>query len=310
MNHRCLLLILVLCGFLAGGCANKPAAFQVDMVSDLVMMFPGADHKETQLNFTHTVVEKNESATLVEVRLDSIQASMKSLSIKLSYDSATDNGPIRPEEAGKQNRLEKYRQSFTGLAGLSYRANVNHAGGQATLLDLPQRLETIASGQVNGMFGGDQITMVLSRHSLRDYASVGLADATDKMWFEKGETVVPGVTHVNTQRSVDPQAQTNDPNKPGVTLWAFTLEQSGGSDAKTQADAAAAPPARTKQQGLQMKSFNGKGHIERSRKKNRLELWQENSTAHVQTSANRANTNKKPKPIFYRIKKTIQRTNP
>ena len=309
MNIRLFQTILVLCFLLlAGGCANQPARYQVDMVSDLIMMFPGADHKDTHLELGHRMVEKDKQGNiLVEVTIHSVKAAMGSLGIKLNYDSDRDEGPIKAREGDKQNRPEKYRLSFTGLQGTTYRALVNPKTGSVELMDLPKQLKPIASGQVSGPFGGDQISMVLSRACLEDYAALGYLEDLDQPWFHQGNTVVPGVASVKTQRAIGDEQKAADPNHPTFTKVSFTLTEA--TEPSNQTEPASAKPTR-KQAGMQLSTFEGQGHILRHQGKGSILYWEENSTAHIHTSARkkaRSGTKKKKKQIiYYMIKKTIQ----
>ena len=107
----------------------------------------------------------------VELTIESIKASMISLTKRFSYDSEAEE-QTEPEkrDLAQQNR---FNQSFEGLKGKKYGARVEKTGRVLELIDLDPRIDRIASGKAKGMFGGDQVAMLLTKSNLKEYAAAG-----------------------------------------------------------------------------------------------------------------------------------------
>ncbi len=287
------------------GCEEeKVKKYRVNMVSDLIMLFPNADHKETTIDFTHEILNDTGGQTPVKVTFNSLNASMVSLTVQLSYDSQKDNGPLPPKKDKKQNREEKYRQSFTKLQGSSYYAKVNSEGVVTELYDVDEAIQRILDGKLSGMFGGDQITMLLNESCLKDYALLGLSTRFAKSWKSKGKwassglTVVPSSKTVSTSRNFKMEGKQKGTDGESVSLVTYKISKSDAGLDKSK--------KKSSSSSLSITAFKGSGKITHSLDSKRLVSWQETVTADVKAgSVRRGNKNKNNKRFYYQIKKNI-----
>ncbi len=178
---------------------GKKYAQRINMVSDLLMMFPNADHKESQLvlNYEVTKVSDNENA-IVEVTIVSVKATMLSLGQRYSYDSETPNkkSNYSPKFRDRENR---FRSEFVGLKGKKYQLAINLKTKTVKILKMDPRIQKIAEQSIpQGMLGPAQAVMLLGRSNLCQYASEGLFAGLkspvvkkSQSWQEKSSVFIP-----------------------------------------------------------------------------------------------------------------------
>lgn len=187
------------------------------MTSDLVMMFPDVDHKETDLVFDCQVTEIDEQGNaVVEVTIESVKVLLKTLGgIKLTYDSEAvpdDQAKAELDKTGKSKdaKRQTYIKAFAGLKGKKYTAVVDPRGVVVKLVDVDKEIQKALDRRTTGkMLGGDQVEMLFTAASLKEYAWPGhiiaAGDPEDfkfsGSWRGTGTVVVPYTTLVNLQKT-------------------------------------------------------------------------------------------------------------
>ncbi len=182
------LLMLLLCA--AAGCAQidcfgpcfktgQKFSRKITLVCDMRMMFPGADHQKNEMILNYQVRDVRSGVATVDVTIDSIQASMRSLSVRASFDSGKSQGdsaksaPASPKKSrSKLSHQDRFRNNFVGLKGSGYTARVDRNGKVLELIGLDKRIKSAATGGiVDGSWGGHQVALLLSPNNLREYVS-------------------------------------------------------------------------------------------------------------------------------------------
>ena len=159
---------------------------KITLVCDMRMMFPGADHQENEIILNYQVRDVKNGVATVDVKIDSIKASMRSLSVRASFDSENLRGdsdksapassktsPARFQKTkSTPSNQERFLKNFAGLKGSGYSARVDRGGKVLELVDLDERIKRAATGGIiDGSWGGYQVALLLSPNNLRDYVS-------------------------------------------------------------------------------------------------------------------------------------------
>jgi len=146
---------------------------KVHLVSDLVMPpFPGADYHDSELVLKYQVNDVDEQgvATL-RITIESIKASMKSLTVSAAYDSSIT--PADANAGGNQNVTRKYHECFQGLQGAGFNARLDVDGHVIDLFDLDPPLERVSTGKIiDEQIGGYQVAHLFSPSHLRQYVAL------------------------------------------------------------------------------------------------------------------------------------------
>lgn len=291
---------------------------KVRMVSDLVMLFPGVDHKESQMVLDCHVKDVDEQGVAtVEVTIASIQASMKSLSVSCSYDSEQDApATTTPSEKHRKQQLE-FTGLFAGLKGRKYSALVDSNSRVVKLTDLDRRIEEAAARRGRlGPMGGDQLAMLLSESSLRQYVAplffAGLDQPTiepNDTWTAHDSVWVPQAPEVAIKKTYVVKS-IEDPNDDKVAVVTFTA-----SDVKDKKVVSQFGPRRPRSsQSMQIDWVGGKGEARFSLRHGRLLSHIEDIRPFMRISgaagpaAHTGEPSKKKKEpkIFYVVKRTIE----
>lgn len=167
-------------------------AQKVHFLSDMRMMFPYVDYQDCEMVLTYKVNEVNSAGVAtVTVTIDSIKASMRSLSIICKYDSETTPAPKGVKNsAGKKSRQEQYTRSFEGVKGSKFSAQVDAQGRVLKFLEVDKNIQKFVSGPIPSAYiGGYQLALLFSETNLRDYVSLwmygflaGAEPEVDKTW--------------------------------------------------------------------------------------------------------------------------------
>jgi len=155
--------------------SGQSYAQKVHFTSDMRMMIPYADYQDCEMVLQYEVNEVNaEGIATVTVTIDSIKASMRSLSIICKYDSETDPAPQGAKKsAGKKSRQEQYIRSFDGVKGTKFSARVDTMGRVRKFVQVDKKIRKFMSGPITAAyFGGYQLALVFSETNLRDYVSL------------------------------------------------------------------------------------------------------------------------------------------
>jgi len=194
INHAYIfsMLSLFFLGGLIGGCAASNRmktqferqmryAQKVNMVVDMRMMFPGADHQESEVVLDYLVEDSDRQGnSTVKVTVRSIKASMRSLMISCSYDSSVPLPDSSSPDKNAKDHQKKYEASFSGIAGSSYRALVDKNGRVTQLTKVDDRIGKLSEKPIeNGSFGGYQLALLFSPHHLREYVVPALLTACE-----------------------------------------------------------------------------------------------------------------------------------
>jgi hypothetical protein len=188
------LAVLILSGGMAG-CAGsdrlaarfEPGMFyaqKITLVSDMKMLFPGADHQESELVLNYRVKEVDEQGrAALKVTVRTLKARMSSLGVTCSYDSeksAHSSSQEEPKSKKAQNNQKKYENSCIGIAGKSYHALVDKDGRVLEITDVDEQISKLWKKPVqNGSFGGYQLGLLFSPHNLREYINLSLLAARE-----------------------------------------------------------------------------------------------------------------------------------
>jgi len=173
----------------------------IALKSDLKMLFPNADRKESELDLAYNVksVDKQGRA-VVEVTVVSLRASEHTMNLKFAYDSEDEAGAQKSAQA-KENQQKKYVAVFSSLKGSKYVALVNVKNRTVELTEMSQALKDIACGVPNGdMFGGDQTKMLFNEGILKEYVWPALFAGDDADSTQAGTVLVPGAPTDKIQR--------------------------------------------------------------------------------------------------------------
>jgi hypothetical protein len=214
--------------------SGQTYAQKVHFLSDLRMMFPYADYQDSEMVLKYKVNEVNsEGVATVTVTIDSIKASMRSLSIVCKYDSET---PAESKEekrpGGKPSHQEQYTRSFEGVKGSKFSAQVDAQGRLLKFLEVDKKIQKFVSGPISSAyFGGYQLALLFSETNLRDYVSLwmygflaGAEPEVGKTWtgympVESSQTAPVMALKNYTLKSVD--------EKDGDKIATFALGAKG-----------------------------------------------------------------------------------
>jgi len=284
------------------------------MVSDirLPLGIPNADHKETDMVLGYDVLEIDQDGVArVELTIDSIKADMISLTKRFSYDSeAEEQTESAKRDLAQQNR---FNQSFDGLKGKKYGALVEKTGRVLELIDLDPRIDRIASGKVKGMFGGDQVAMLLTKSNLKEYAAAGWVHVDDgtlktaPSWVNDGTVWVPSAKPAQVRKSYQLQGIEKKEDRHVATVsYQVSLAEESASDANPTA-----PNARKlRSSDLIVTAVLGEGQLSVLSKMGTLLKLEEQLRVEVRTGytpPRRKNLKKaKVAKIFFIMKKTIE----
>ncbi|MBN2375841.1 MAG: hypothetical protein JXD22_05555 [Sedimentisphaerales bacterium] len=195
-RHLSLFLLMLLISAAAGCAPNnrltprfksgQKFSRKITLVCDMRMMFPGADHQENEMVLNYQVRDVRNGVATVDVKIDSIKSSMRSLSVQASFDSenpqansdksapaSSKTSPAQLQKTkSKTSNPERFCKNFVGLKGTGYSARVDRNGKVLELVDVNERIQRAATGSiVDGSWGGHQVALLLSPNNLRDYVS-------------------------------------------------------------------------------------------------------------------------------------------
>jgi len=192
-RYLAVLIVIMTTGLPLIGCGeSKNFSQKIHLVSNLKMIFPGVDGKDTELvlNYDFMGIDQDKR-TVMEVTVASIRATLKTMGQNYAFDSekntdTPEKAPPLPEKdasKNKQNRnskitrpskQERYATTFAGLKGQKYKILLDKEGRVVKLFDMDEKLKRIAQLEIKGgMLEGDQVMMILSENNLREYASLG-----------------------------------------------------------------------------------------------------------------------------------------
>jgi len=205
-------MVFIVIAVIVAGCGgvdkNGPHQYNVAIVSNMIlpMGIPNVDIKKTDLQITWTLLEGVNASgdVLVEVKIDSLKASMDSISIQCSYDSALADEGLADNDQ-KAGRVEKYMKVMRGVVGSRYTAQVNLDTKAVEIIKMDERLKVVGQGGHgaqgnNSMFGYDQIKMCLKGSILDTYARLGVYGLGDQVSTEASFTTPFGVTMPNANQ--------------------------------------------------------------------------------------------------------------
>jgi hypothetical protein len=169
--------------------------------SDLKMLFPGADYKESELGLDYDVKSVDEQGqAVIEVSITSLKAIESTFKLKFVYDSE-DEAAAQKSSQAKKNQQEKYTGIFAALKGSKYIAVLDVKNRVVQLTEMDQALKDIAYGVPDGdMFGGDQAKMLLNEAILKEYVWPTLFAGSDENNAPAGTVLVPGASAAKIQR--------------------------------------------------------------------------------------------------------------
>ena len=299
------------------GCVNTPEhrSFRVQLISDirLPMGIPNADHKETLMILGYDVLEIDpDGVARVELTIESIKASMISLTKRFSYDSEAEE----QTESSKSDlaRQDQFKQSFHGLKGKKYGARVEDTGRVLELIDLDPRIDRVVSGKAKGMFGGDQVAMLLTKSNLKEYAAAGWYRNLEKdnqnstrPWTHDSVILVPSAKPVQVRKRYQLERIEKIEDRQIATVsYQVSLIEESASDANQ-----AAPNAKKfRGSDLIVTAVLGEGELSVLSKTGTLLKLEEQLRIEVRTGyalpKQRSPKKRKTLKIFYVIKRTIE----
>ena len=239
-RHLSLFLLILVVGS-AAGCAQTESlsprfksgqkfSRKINLVCDMRMMFPGADHQENEMVLNYQVRDVRNGVATVDVKIVSVKASMRSLSVQASFDSEnpqansdksepasskTSPAPLKKNKSKTSNQ-ERFHKNFAGLKGTGYSVRVDRNGKVLELVDLDERIKRAATGGiVDGSWGGHQVALLLSPNNLRDYVS----PACRQVLAEVDTETDLGKSWVSTEIAETPRAN------PVMIQKKFTLKE-------------------------------------------------------------------------------------
>jgi hypothetical protein len=203
--------------------------------SDLKMLFPNADCKESELNLGYNVKSVDrQGQTVVEVTVTSLKAFERTMSLKFVYDSEDEAGAQKSAQA-KENQQKKYVGVFAALKGSKYIALVDVKNRAVELTEMNQALKNIACGAPDGdMFGGDQARMLFNEGALKEYVWPTLFAGSDANSAPAGAAVVPGAAVDKIQR-IYTAAEGNSPEAVPYKITRVSNEEQVATEAKKAA---------------------------------------------------------------------------
>jgi hypothetical protein len=169
--------------------------------SDLKMLFPHADYKESELLLDLYVksVDKQGQA-VIEVTITSLKSLENTFKLKFVYDSEDEAGAEKSSNA-KANQQKKYVGVFAALKGCKYIVVVDVKNRTVELTEMDQALKGVACGVPDGdMFGGDQAKMLFNEGILKEYVWPTLFAGSDAKSASAGTVLVPGASADKIQR--------------------------------------------------------------------------------------------------------------
>ncbi|MBN1763838.1 MAG: hypothetical protein JW860_01150 [Sedimentisphaerales bacterium] len=282
-------------------------SIKVNLVSDLAMMFPNVDHKESEMMLTCRVkqVDPEQRAT-VEVEIASIKASMKSLGVKCSFDSQNDK-EFKTVTKSKESRQQKYVNAFVNYPGQKYTVQIDSLQQTIILLDLDEKVRKASTAGTSGdMFGGDQVHMLLAEENLRQYVSGGLFTEPGApkakrgtSWHTGSSVLVPDTPRQNTQHiyTIDNVEKDTMAN----ISYKILREDPDNASPRTKA-----PPPQPRS-NFQVLSVKGEGQISFSLIRGRLLTLTEKIRVDLERKADRKKNDKTRKmKMYYVVKKDIE----
>jgi hypothetical protein len=302
--------LMLLTTFLLSGCgAKQQFTYRVHLISDLqIQIAPNADHKDSEMTLQVSLLEKDaEENQIVEVSIESIQASMISMHFNFDYDSYVhvDDESINDTQ---EDREKKFRHRFVGLVGKKYQALVSPKGEVIKLLEVDPRIKKVLElkpSGVSGMLGGDQVKMLLGKESLMEFARLGVAPGAaenkpGEQWEESVAVFVPNLTQLlQTQKQYTCRARERQGGEP---VARFEIK------ASKQADSA----AKTAKGGLEVVSLSSSGETTWSLRHGNLKKLSEKMIMEVRYSqgAKTQTPKKGGLKIFQITDKTIEEIDP
>lgn len=297
--------------FLLCGCGEPKQHFtyRVHQVSDLkIAAFPNTDYKDSEMILQVNLIEKDASENqIVEVSIESIQASMISMHFSFDYDS---NVHVDEESLNdtQEDREKKFRNSFAGLVGKKYQAMVGPQGNVIKLHNIDPRIKRVLDSKatgISGMLGEDQVKMLLGNESLVELARLGVASNAAKnksgeQWQESVSVFVPNLTKpLQTDRQYIFQAKEKRGREP---VARFSIKTSKGEN----------PEAKSTKGGLEVVSLNSSGEVTWSLQHGNVKNLSENMEMEVRYSQGAKTPVRKEggMKIFQTMDKTIEEIEP
>jgi len=296
---------------LLSGCGESKQQFtyRVHLVSDLkIAAFPNTDYKDSEMILQVSLIEKDASENkIVEVSIESIQASMISMHFSFDYDS---NVHVDEEIINdtQEEREITFRNSFAGLVRKKYQAMVGPQGNVIKLLEIDPRIKRVLDSKatgVSGMLGEDQVKMLLGNESLVEWARLGVAAGVAKnksgeQWQESVSVFVPNlIKPLQTDRKYIFQAREKLGREP---VARFAIKTSKGEN----------PEARSTKGGLEVVSLNSSGEVTWSLQHGNVKKLSENMKMEVRYSQGAKTPVRKDggMKIFQIMDKTIEEIEP
>ena len=290
---------------------------KVHLVSDLVMPpFPGADYHDSELVLKYQVEDVDEQgvATL-RITIESIKASMKSLTVSAAYDSSIP--PADANAGGAQNVNQRFQKCFQGLPGAGFSARLDTDGRVLEVFNLDQHLESVSTGKIiDETVGGWQVAHLFSPSHLRQYVAPGMFNswalnqpAPDQTWT--------GYEPVETPRALPVMAQKTYTIKEikkenGVRVAVVLFETAGAPD-QPLPDFARLTGNRAKGEVTITAINSAGGQVTFSFSQGRLLKLEEKIVAEVafpgastRPTAAADQTAKNARKIYYQVDKTIE----
>ncbi|MCP4708458.1 MAG: hypothetical protein GY869_07530 [Planctomycetes bacterium] len=290
---------------------------KVHLTSDLVMPpFPGADYHDSELVLKYQVNDVDpRGVTTLRITIESIKASMRSLTVAAAYDSSIP--PVDANAGGNQNVTRKYHECFQGLQGAGFNARLDVDGHVIDLFDLDPPLERVSSGKIiDEQIGGYQVAHLFSPTHLRQYVALDMFQAwaskqptTGQNWisFEPAET--PRALPVMVQKTY----KINEIKNENGDRVAVVLFETVGALDHDLPDFTQLTGSRA-QGEINITAINGTGgQVHFSFKHGRLIKLEEKIVAEIAFSniqtrqSNNANqTSRSDRKIYYNVDKTIE----
>ena len=280
---------------------------RVRIVSDLKLAFnvPNADHQESDMVLDYHVTNVDEQGTAqIEVTIAQLKASARSLQFSFAYDSDKDSGP-QPPKNNTDQKQRRYHTAFTGIQGSKYKALMDAQGRVLKLFDIDDRIKPIISGSTKGnMFGGDQVAMLLSETSLKEYVALGAIESLNQPNLQPGHKWTHLTTiHVPRASATSKRFCTLDSLETvdGKQVAAISYDIKNAPEPATPEDQAA---LRKSSGGFDIVSILGNGKIRYSITDNHLIRLNEAMRVGITTATSR--TKKAQAKSFYVVKRTIE----
>ena len=291
---------------------------KVHLVSDLVMPpFPGADYHDSELVLKYQVSDVDErGVATLRITIESIKASMKSLTVSAAYDSSlpsTDAGA-----GGSQNVNQRFQKCFQGLPGAGFGARLGADGRVIEILDLDPPLQRVSTGPIiDETVGGYQVAHLFSPSHLRQYVALDMfyawitnQPAPEQNWTGSEPLETPRALPIMAQKTY----KINEVKKENGDRVVIIVFETVGAPDQALPDFARLTGSRA-QGEITITALNGAGgRVHFSFKHGRLIKLEEKIVAEVafpgaqtrQPNNPAGQISRTERKIYYKIEKTIE----